>query len=65
MSALYFKYNIGGTRINIRNSRGYFSTFALNLCAVIGGIYAIANILYNLLYALGGGKKQGYQELVQ
>lgn len=41
-----------------------FSTFLLNMCAVIGGIYALAHFMYNTLFALFG-TKVGYQELGQ
>lgn len=64
MSALYFNYEIGGTRVSISSARGYFSTFLLNLCAVVGGIYAMGNFLLNTLYVIAG-TKIGYQELVQ
>jgi len=64
MSALYFNYHVGGIRVSINSARGYFSTFLLNLCAVVGGIYAIAHFLFNTLFALSG-KRVGYQELVQ
>lgn len=64
MPALYFNYHIGGTRITIYPQRSIFSTFILNICAVIGGIYALAHLLYNTLFAVLG-TKVGYQELGQ
>lgn len=62
MPALYFNYHIGGTRVSIYNNAGALSTFILNMCAVIGGIYALAHFLYNTLFVLTGSKI-GYQEL--
>lgn len=64
MPSLYFNYHIGGTRVTITSARWQFSNFLLNLCAVVGGIYALAHFLYNTLYALLGNKI-GYQELGQ
>lgn len=64
MPSLYFNYHIGGTRVSIYSPQGAFSTFLLNMCAVIGGIYAIAHFLYNTLFAVFGNKA-GYQELGQ
>lgn len=65
MPALYFNYHIGGTRVTIYNKSGGFFNFLLNMCAVIGGIYALAHFLFNTLFALFGSKLGGYQELVQ
>lgn len=64
MPSLYFNYHIGGTRVSITSKQGPVSSFILNMCAVIGGIYALAHFLYNTLFALFG-IKAGYQELVQ
>ena len=64
MPVLYFNYHIGGTRVSIYNRQGAFSTFILNMCAVIGGIYAMAHFLYNTLFMVLG-TKIGYQELGQ
>jgi hypothetical protein len=64
MPALYFNYHIGGTRITIYPKRSVFSAFILNMCAVIGGIYALAHFMYNTLFVLLG-TKVGYQELGQ
>jgi hypothetical protein len=64
MPCLYFNYHIGGTRVNIYNLHGAVSTFVLNMCAVIGGIYATAHFLYNTLFMLFG-IKIGYRQLPQ
>ena len=64
MPALYFNYHIGGTRVTVYNQRGRFTTIILNVCAVIGGIYALAHFLYNTLFVITGSKV-GYQELGQ
>jgi hypothetical protein len=60
MPVLYFNYHIGGTRVNIYNKHSAVSKFVLNMCAVIGGIYALAHFLYNTLFVLMG-TKIGYQ----
>ena len=60
MPALYFNYHIGGTRVSIYNRRSVLYSFVLNMWAVIGGIYALAHVLYNTLFALTGSKI-GYQ----
>lgn len=62
MSVLYFKYHIGGTRVTVASDRGQLVSFLLNVCAVVGGIYALASFLYNTLFVLLG-VKIGYQEL--
>lgn len=64
MPALYFNYHIGGTRVYVSTWKGFFGTFLLNVCAVIGGIYALGSFLNNLLHILVNDKS-GYQELVQ
>lgn len=64
MPSLFFNYHIGGTRVSIYNRQGAFSSFMLNMCAVIGGIYAVAHVLYNTLFTVFGNKA-GYQELGQ
>ena len=64
MPALYFNYHIGGTRVVVATWKGAFPTFLLNMCAVIGGIYALAHFMYNTLFAVFG-TKIGYQELGQ
>lgn len=43
MPSLYFNYHIGGTRVSIYSKQGPVSSFILNMCAVIGGIYALAH----------------------
>jgi len=60
MPSLYFNYHIGGTRVSIYSKQGPVSSFILNMCAVIGGIYALAHFLYNTLFAIFGSK-MGYQ----
>ena len=64
MPVLYFNYHIGGTRVNIYRAQGAVSTFVLNMCAVVGGIYALAHFIYNTLFFLLG-KQVGYQELAR
>lgn len=62
MPVLYFNYHIGGNRVYITSAQGAVATFVLNMCAVIGGIYALAYFVYNTLFFLLG-TKIGYQEL--
>jgi hypothetical protein len=64
MPSLYFNYHIGGTRVSIYSIKSATSTFILNMCAVIGGIYALAHFLYNTLFALTG-PSLGYKELAR
>lgn len=61
MPVLYFNYHIGGTRVSIYSSQGAVSTFLLNMCAVIGGIYALAHFLYNTLFVLLGTKIEYFE----
>ena len=49
MPALYFNYHIGGIKVSYEPKRNAFFGFLLNLCAVIGGIYALASFLNNTL----------------
>ena len=60
MPSLYFNYHIGGTSVYVTNYKGFFGFFLLNLCAVIGGIYALASFLNNTLHLLIEDKS-GYQ----
>jgi hypothetical protein len=62
MPALYFNYYIGGTQIYFTRPSSAFSIFLLNMCAVIGGIYALGAIFYRFLDSIFGSKI-GYQEL--
>lgn len=64
MPAVYFNYHIGGTKVSYETKRYAFSFFLINICAVIGGIYSIAQISYNVLHAIFG-TKFNYIELVQ
>lgn len=60
MPVVYFNYHIGGTTVVIANNQNTFINFLLNMCAVIGGIYALGQFLYNTLFAFFG-IKSGYQ----
>ena len=64
MPSLYFNYHIGGVNVQIVKWRGFVGTFLLNMCAVIGGIYALAAFINNTLHLMLQDKS-GYQELVQ
>lgn len=49
MPSLYFNYHIGGIKVSYEPKRNAFFGFMLNLCAVIGGVYALASFLNNTL----------------
>lgn len=56
MPVLYFNYHIGGITVVVGNKENTLITFLLNMCAVIGGIYALGHFLYNTIFTLFGTK---------
>ena len=58
MPSLYFNYHVGGLKLGYHPKRNVFAQFLLNLCAVIGGIYALANFISNTLQTFS--KNNGY-----
>ena len=59
MPSLYFNYHVGGLKLYYQPKKNRAFQFVLNLCAVLGGIYALANFLSNTLQTLF--KDNGYE----
>lgn len=59
MPSLYFNYHIGGIKVTYEPKNSAFFTYLLNLCAVIGGIYALASFANNTLQTFF--KPSGYE----
>lgn len=54
MAALYFNYHIGGCAVQYNHNRPRFTAFLITFCAVIGGIYAMAHVVFNIIDRLLG-----------
>jgi hypothetical protein len=50
---VHFNYAIGGLSVEIKPREEDFSDFLVHLCAILGGIYAIARAVHNLLGNFG------------
>lgn len=59
MPCVYFNYHIGGIKVEVYPKRNMAFRFLFNLCAVIGGIYALANFLSTSVKSLSD--KHGYE----
>jgi hypothetical protein len=59
MPAIFFRYELSPIRIQYTVSLQSFTTYMVNICAVIGGIYSVSSILdsvvRNSLSVLGFG----------
>ena len=45
---VWFNYHIGGMQISITPSSQNLPAFLVHLCAVVGGVYALAHAIHNL-----------------
>lgn len=59
MPAVYFNYHIGGLAVNVLPDKDGIAVFLIRLCAVIGGLYTLANFIANWL--LSFYKNSGYE----
>ncbi len=59
MPVVWFNYHIGGLSVNVLPEKDGVAVFLIRLCAVIGGVYTLANFVANWLLAVG--TKTGYE----
>lgn len=59
MPGLWFNYQIGGLAVNVLPEKDGIVVFLIRLCAVIGGIYTLANFIANWLIHVF--RTNGYQ----
>lgn len=60
LPALYFQYWIGGITLEVHCDREVWYEFVIKLCSVVGGTYAVASFLNNVLNRLAYGETKGY-----
>jgi len=53
ISGIFFKYDMSGLKVEVKEEDYPLWQFLVRLCAVIGGVYATVGLLYNLLSSLG------------
>lgn len=62
MPSVYFKYQIGGIKIAVGpNKNDNVSYFLIKLCAIVGGIYALATFLDNALDTIIDDRRKQYE----
>ena len=59
MPVVWFNYHIGGLTVNVLPEKDGIAVFMIRLCAVIGGLYTLANFLANWLLSMQ--KNNGYE----
>lgn len=59
MPVVWFNYHIGGLTVNVLPEKDGIAVFFIRLCAIIGGMYTLANFLANWLLSMQ--KKNGYE----
>jgi len=59
MPVVWFNYYIGGLAVNVLPEKDGISVFLIRLCAIIGGIYTLANFIAN--WFLSMVRKNGYE----
>lgn len=59
MPVVWFNYHIGGLTVNVIPENDGIAVFLIRLCAIVGGVYTLANFLANWLLAMF--RKNGYQ----
>ena len=58
MPVLWFNYQIGGLNVNVLPENDALIVFLIRLCAIIGGVYTLANFVANWLLSIFS--KNGY-----
>ncbi len=58
MAVVYFDFHVGGLTVEVKAEDSSLPNFLVHLCAIIGGIYTLANFVDNFLHAIFGGKKE-------
>ena len=58
MPSLYFNYHIGGMKVFITPFRFRFSSFLLQMFAILGGIYTIASFVDHMVHQAIGSKNE-------
>lgn len=61
LPVLYFQYQIGGIALEVRRDDEHWWTFLIDLCAVVGGTYAVATFINNVLDRVFGSSRKGYE----
>ncbi len=59
MPVVWFNYHIGGLAVNVMPEKDGIAVFLIRLCAIVGGVYTLANFVANWLLAMF--RKNGYQ----
>jgi hypothetical protein len=59
MPVVWFNYHIGGLTVNVIPEKDGIAVFLIRLCAIVGGVYTLANFVANWLLAMF--RKSGYQ----
>lgn len=57
MPSLYFNYHIGGLKVIVAPSHYRLTTFLLEMCAILGGVYTIARFIDHMIHQLLGSKE--------
>lgn len=59
MPVVWFNYHIGGLSVNVLPDKDGLIVFVIRLCAIIGGVYALANFFANWMLTMF--KKNDYE----
>jgi hypothetical protein len=59
MPVVWFNFHIGGLSVNVLPEKDGIAMFLIRLCAVIGGVYTLANFVANWFISMF--KKNGYE----
>ena len=58
MPVVWFNFHIGGLAVNVLPEKDGIAVFLIRLCAVIGGLYTLANFFANWFISMF--KQNGY-----
>lgn len=58
MPVVWFNFHIGGLSVNVLPEKDGIAVFLIRLCAVVGGLYTLANFVANWFISLFN--KNGY-----
>jgi hypothetical protein len=58
MPVVWFNFHIGGLSVNVLPEKDGIAVFLIRLCAVVGGLYTLANFVANWFISIF--KKNGY-----
>ena len=52
MPVVWFNYHIGGLTVNVLPEKDGLIVFLIRLCAIVGGVYTLANFIANWLLSI-------------